>query len=239
MSQEFRSANWYRVAAVRPRLAPQVTVQRQVYRGVPWYVLFDPINQRTLRLTPQAWHVVSRMDGRHTVQALWDDAASALGRDAPPQEDLIQLLAQLHEADALLSDALPDMDELQRRRDRHRRETWQRNLLNPLSIRLRLWDPDAFLARTLPAVSWVFSRRGALLWLVDFVFNDLGSFGIRTARGHMYAQFCGWCLQCGRASPQYRVHAHQINRNVIVMPGGKTQAQRLGCAECADRKSVV
>ena len=166
MSHEFRSANWYRVASVRPRLAPQVRVQRQVYRGVPWYVLFDPINQRTLRLTPQAWHVVSRMDGSRTLQSLWDDAVSALGREAPPQGDLIQLLAQLHEADALLSDALPDMDELQRRRDRHRRETWQRNLLNPLSIRLRLWDPDAFLARTLPAVSWLFSRRGALLWLV-------------------------------------------------------------------------
>lgn len=165
MGQDFRSANWYRVAQVRPRLAPQVQVQRQRYRGVAWYVLFDPANQRTLRLTPQAWHVVARMDGRHTVQALWDDASLALGRDAPPQDDLIQLLAQLHEANALLSDAMPDLDELLRRRDRHRREVWQRNLANPLSIRLRLWDPDAFLARTLPALRWLFGRWGALLWL--------------------------------------------------------------------------
>ena len=166
MSQEFRSSNWYRVAEVRPRLAPQVTVQRQVFRGVAWYVLFDPVNQRTLRLTPQAWHVVARMDGQRTVQALWDDAVRVLGRDAPPQQDLIQLLAQLHEADALLSDALPDLDDLLRRRDRQRRERWQRNLLNPLSIRLRLWDPDAFLARTLPLVRWVFGPWGLLLWLV-------------------------------------------------------------------------
>jgi putative peptide zinc metalloprotease protein len=165
MGQDFRSANWYRVAGVRPRLAPQVTVQRQRHRGVVWYVLFDPINQRTLRLTPQAWHVVARMDGQHSLQALWDDAAAALGRDAPPQDDLIQLLAQLHEANALLSDAMPDLDELQRRRDRHRREQWQRNLTNPLSIRLRLWDPDAFLTRTLPLVRWLFGRWGALLWL--------------------------------------------------------------------------
>ena len=165
MSQEFRSANWYRVSGVRPRLAPQVRVQRQVFRGVAWYVLFDPVNQRTLRLTPQAWHVVARMDGQRTVQALWDDAVLALGSDAPPQQDLIQLLAQLHEADTLLSDALPDLDELLRRRDRQQRERWQRNLLNPLSIRLRLWDPDAFLARTLPMVAWIFGRWGLLLWL--------------------------------------------------------------------------
>jgi len=165
MGQDFRSANWYRVASVRPRLAPQAQAQRQLFRGVAWYVLFDPVNQRTLRLTPQAWHVVARMDGRHTVQALWDDAARTLGRDAPPQDDLIQLLAQLHEANLLLSDAMPDLDELVRRRDRHRREVWQRNLVNPLSIRLRLWDPDAFLARTLPAVRWLFGTWGLLLWL--------------------------------------------------------------------------
>jgi len=165
MGQDFRSANWYRVATVRPRLAPQAQPQRQRYRGVVWYVLFDAVNQRTLRLTPQAWHVVARMDGQHTVQALWDDAARALGADAPPQDDLIQLLAQLHEANLLLSDAMPDLDELVRRRDRHRREVWQRNLVNPLSIRFRVWDPDAFLGRTLPMVRWLFSGAGLLLWL--------------------------------------------------------------------------
>jgi putative peptide zinc metalloprotease protein len=165
MGQDFRSANWYRVAHLRPRLAPQLQVRRQRFRGLNWYVLFDPVTQRTLRLTPQAWHVVARMDGRQTVAALWDDAALALGRDTPPQDDLIQLLAQLHEANLLLSDAMPDLDELLRRRDRHRREVWQRNAMNPLSIRLRLWDPDAFLERSLPAVRWLFGRWGAVLWL--------------------------------------------------------------------------
>ena len=50
MSQDFRSAHWYRVAGVRPRLAPQVQVQHQRFRGQPWVVLFDPVNQRTHRL---------------------------------------------------------------------------------------------------------------------------------------------------------------------------------------------
>jgi putative peptide zinc metalloprotease protein len=165
MGQDFRSANWYRVATVRPRLAPHVEVQRQVQRGVTWYVLFDPINQRTHRLTPQAWHLVSRMDGQRTVDTLWQDSAAALGESAPPQDDVIQLMAQLHEADILVSDAMPDLDELLRRRDQKRHERWKANLLNPLSIRLRLWDPDAFLTRTLPWVRWLFGPAGMLLWL--------------------------------------------------------------------------
>lgn len=164
MGQDFRSANWYRVAGVKPRLAPQVRAQRQVFRGVVWYVLFDPINQRTHRLTPQAWNVVARMDGARTVEQLWRQAADERGDEAPPQDELIQLLAQLHEANALVSDALPDLDELTRRRDQEQRQRLKRNLGNPLSIRFRFWDPDAFLARTLPAVRWVFGPVGALLW---------------------------------------------------------------------------
>ena len=165
MSQEFHSAHWYRVSTVRPRLAPELRAHRQLIRGVPWYVLFDPLNQRTHRLTTETWFVVSRMDGRHTVAELWQEAVQALGSKAPPQDELIQLLAQLHEADVLSSDATPDLIEQLRRRDRQRRQQWMRNVKNPLSLRFRLWDPDAFLARTLPAVAWLFSPWGAALWL--------------------------------------------------------------------------
>ena len=165
MGQDYHSGNWYRVASVRPRLAGHMQAQRQMYRGVAWYVLIDSVNQRSLRLTPAAWHVVARMDGQRTVQALWDDAVLRLGAAAPPQDELIGLLTQLHETDALLSDVVPDLDELLRRRDRQRGEAWKRSLMNPLSIRLRLWDPDAFLVRTLPALRWVFGPAGLLLWL--------------------------------------------------------------------------
>ncbi|PZQ02924.1 MAG: peptidase M50 [Variovorax paradoxus] len=165
MGQEFQSAHWYRVSAVRPRLAPELRAQRQTIRGTAWYVLFDPLNQRTHRLTPEAWFVVSRMDGRHTVEQLWQAAVDALGEKAPPQDELIQLLSQLHEADALASDAMPDMDDQLRRRDRQRRQQWLRNLKNPMALRFRLWDPDSFLLRTLPAMAWLLGPVGALLWL--------------------------------------------------------------------------
>jgi putative peptide zinc metalloprotease protein len=165
MAHDFRSAHWYRVASLRPKLAPQVTTQRQSFRGRPWYVLFDPLSQRSLRLTPAAWHAVARMDGATTLQEVWESTVSALDADAPAQHELIQLLTQLHEADLLVSDAVPDLDELLRRRDRRRRDNLHRNLLNPLALRLRLWDPDRFLGASLPAVRWLFSPLGAALWL--------------------------------------------------------------------------
>ena len=39
-------------------------------------------------------------------------------------------------------------------------------MLNPLAFRIRLWDPDRFLERTLRSVRWLFGRLGAVLWLL-------------------------------------------------------------------------
>ena len=164
--QEFRSADWYRVAAVRPKLADHIQARRQTFRAQVWYVLFDSLTQRTHRLTPQAWHVVARMDGKHTVEDLWQASLSALGEDAAPQSELVGLLAQLHAADALVSDTMPDLDELIRRRDKHRAQLWKRNLTNPLSIRVRLFDPDELLNCSQSLWRWVFTPVGLVMWLM-------------------------------------------------------------------------
>jgi putative peptide zinc metalloprotease protein len=78
---------------------------------------------------------------------------------------LVQLLAQLHAADALISDAMPDLDELIERRDKRRAQVWKKNLTNPLSIRFRILDPDRLLSRTQPLWSWVFTPIGWIIWL--------------------------------------------------------------------------
>ena len=164
--QEFRSADWYRIAGVRIRLADHIQARRQTFRAQVWYVLFDSLTQRTHRLTPQAWHVVARMDGKRTVEDLWQASLDALGADAAPQSELVQLLAQLHAADALVSDAMPDLDELITRRDKRRAQVWKRNLTNPLSIRFRLIDPDGLLSRTQPLWQWIFTPAGLMIWVL-------------------------------------------------------------------------
>lgn len=163
--QEFQSAHWYRISGVRIRLAGHIQARRQTFRSQVWYVLFDSLTQRTHRLTPQAWHVVARMDGRRTVEDLWQASLDALGAEAAPQSELVQLLSQLHAADALISDAMPDLDELIDRRDKRRAQIWKRNLTNPLSIRFRLFDPDEFLSRTRPLWQWAFTPVGLMMWL--------------------------------------------------------------------------
>jgi len=164
MSNAFHSDAWYRVQALRPRLASEARIHRQRYRGTPWYVVVEPAGGRLHRFTPAAYLVISLMDGQRSVDALWHEAVQRLGDDAPSQDDLLDLISKLHNADLLLADVAPDVADLLQRGAKQRRSRWLRNISNPMSLRLPLWDPDRFLSATLPAVGWLFGGAGLLLW---------------------------------------------------------------------------
>lgn len=169
MAGSFLSDGWYRVAALRPRLREHARVSRQRFRGRAWYLVHDPLTNRVHRFSPNAWWIAAQLDGACSVDAAWQRAITELGDMAPSQEEVIQLLSQLHGADLLISDATPESDELLERRSKQNRPKWIAGLLNPLSVRIPLWDPDAFLGQTVRFIAPMFSAWGALLWLLALV----------------------------------------------------------------------
>ena len=166
MSQQLLSPAWYRVAGLRPRLRSHVRVHRHEYRGERWYVIEDRISRRTHRFNPAAHFVIGLMDGRRTLQEIWDGAVHRFGDDAPTQDEVIQLLAQLHLAEVIQCDVTPDVDELLRRSRRIVRRTILARFLSPLAIKFPLIDPDRFLERWLLWYRPLFGVAGAVLWLV-------------------------------------------------------------------------
>lgn len=159
------SAAWYRVATLRPRLASGASVSRHRYRGESWYVVRDAASGRIHRFTPKTYAVIGQMDGRHTVDEIWQSSLQRLGDHAPSQDELIQLIGQLHAADLVQADTLPDTGEVFERHGRQQRmQRWSR-LASPLFIRVPLWDPDEFLLRWLPWVGWMWRWPGALAWV--------------------------------------------------------------------------
>ena len=159
------SSSWYRVATLRPRLRAHAQVHRHVYRGEIWYVLQDHSSGRFHRFTPVANTVIGLMDGRRTVQEIWDLAYVRLGSEVPPQDEVIKLLGDLHRADLLQSDVAPDPQELNERRAQHRRIRWKEYFGNPIALRFPLFDPDRVLNRFAPLLRPAFGWAGALLWL--------------------------------------------------------------------------
>ena len=149
MTGEFFSQSWHRVARLRPRLRTHSQVHRHRYRGESWYVMEDRTSGRVHRFTPAAWFVLGTMDGNRTLDEIWRLAVERMGDDAPTQDELIQLVAQLHGVDMIQAEVAPDAAELLQRFGRLERGRRLSGLRNPLAIRIPLWDPDEFLDRTI------------------------------------------------------------------------------------------
>ncbi len=165
MSRSLFSPSWYRVAPLKPRLRGHTQVHRQTFRDQVWYVVQDHVTGRFHRLSPAAHYVLTLMNGRRTVQEIWDLAAERFGDDLPTQDEVIQLLARLHRADGLACDVPPDVVELTERADDIRQKTMWQSVKNPMALRVPLFDPDRFLLATLPMVRPLFGWFGAILWI--------------------------------------------------------------------------
>ena len=109
------SNSWHRVSAAaapalaHPHPAPHLS-------GQVWYVMQDQSNGEFHRYTPEANLLISLMDGRRSVQQIWEIACAQLDDDAMPQDEVIRLMSQLHRADVLMTDRAPDVRDLVQRR---------------------------------------------------------------------------------------------------------------------------
>lgn len=145
MSDPFLSQSWYRVARLKPRLRAHAQIHRHRYRGQAWYVLYDPASGRSHRVSPSAYLFIGHMDGQHTVDEIWNNVVAELDDDAPTQDEIIELLTNLHSNDMLQTNAAPDMAEMFERLKKQSSQTFKSNLKSPFSFRIPLWDPDSLL----------------------------------------------------------------------------------------------
>lgn len=169
MTRSLFSPFWHSVAELKPRLIPQANIHRHVYRDQVWYVVQDQGGGRYHRLSQSAYAIVAGMDGTRTVEALLQQANETGGEDACTQNDIVDLMVQLHAADLLQADVTPDSAVLFERYKKKRKEKLKQWLMNPLSLRIPLLDPEPFLNQWAPMFYWCFSKLGLVLWLLVVV----------------------------------------------------------------------
>lgn len=159
------SESWYRIAGQRVWLRPDAIVRRQRFRGERWFVLQNPFASRYFRIRPAAYEFVARLRPEKTVQEVWLECLDRFPDEAPGQEAVLQLLAQLYLANLLHYENPADSEQLFKRYEERRQRETAARLLNLMFMRFPLLDPDRFLARTLPVVGKLLGRAGAVLWI--------------------------------------------------------------------------
>lgn len=165
MTAALFSSRWHRIARLRPQLRPQVQLRRQQQRGEVWYLIQDQATVEARRINRSAWAFIGRLDGRRTVDEIWQDLLSETPDDVPTQDEVLGLLVQLTDRRLVQFDARGDIEAMfQRRREQHQRQRKART--NPLAFRLSLGNPARVLAALEPLGRRLFGLPGAIGWLV-------------------------------------------------------------------------
>lgn len=161
---------WHRVRALKPRLRPHVQITRQHYRGRRWHVAHDPASNQFYRLSPVGYEFVGLLDGRRTVEDVWDVSLGNHGDAAPTQQEVIELLGQMYGSNLLAIDGTPETEQLlSRGRDRLKRRIAQQ-AIGIMYFRLRLFNPEFYLRWLEPILRPVLNKWGFLLWMAWVVF---------------------------------------------------------------------
>lgn len=158
------SDSWYRVADLRLGLRPTVTIRKQVFRGEVWYLVHDPFNNSFYRVRPEAYQFVARLHPARTVESVWEECLSRYPDTAPGQEEVIQVLGQLHHNNLLYYRGSTDSTRTFERFEQRRQRELKQKLLNILFPRFTLLDPDRMLDRLLPLIRVATSWFGWLVW---------------------------------------------------------------------------
>jgi len=87
----------------------------------------------------------------------------------PTQDDVIQLLSRLHNADVILGGVKPDSDEMVHRQQTLRKKKVRSYFINPLGLRFPLLDPESMLLHMQGTARVLFNPFSALLWLLLIV----------------------------------------------------------------------
>jgi putative peptide zinc metalloprotease protein len=151
---------------MRPRLRPHVQITRQHYRGRRWHVVHDPSSNSFFRLSPVGHEFVGLFDGRRTVEEIWQLGLTRHGDEALTQNEVIQLLSQLHSGNLMAGDAAPETEQLLTRgRDRLQQKITQQ-AIGLMYFKVRLFNPDHILAWIEPILRPILGKTGFVLWLL-------------------------------------------------------------------------
>lgn len=163
--QKLFSDSWHLVASRYAVLRPVVEARRQMFRGEPWYVLYDPLRQEYYRLTEAAYAFVVQLSRTRTIEQVWRSCMEQNPDNTPVQDEVIQILAQLNQSNLLDTDLPQDAARLYETRMKTREKKVRTQLLNFLFLRVPLFNPDPFLKPLGKLFRPLCSMWGLLLWI--------------------------------------------------------------------------
>ncbi len=164
MDQDFPNTPAQDPTLIRVRLRADVRCALQESQGKPYYQLEDPLNSRFYRLGIREWKLARQLDGERILRdilASMKDSEDALSTKEAVM--LIRWLTQVQLA-TIEGDTSHPIFEAAAKAKR------AGQVVNPLFLRVPLFNPDALLTRALPWLVWTLTPGAFVAWCVFCLF---------------------------------------------------------------------
>lgn len=181
MASTIFSDAWFRVCELRVALLPSVEISAQVYRGREWHVLQDTFTQRYFRVSKQACDFIRKLSVNETVESVWENFVDQHPGDAPSQEEVIQILSQLHMSNLLYTLEQSDSAAIVERYKKQKNKELLGKFASFLYIRVPLWNPNAMLDTAGPFIRAMTGPVAGLIWLLTVIWGATAAFENSTA----------------------------------------------------------
>ncbi len=167
------SEQWYQVANLRVALLPSVRVHKQMIHGTPWYILTEPYTRQYFKISSEAYLFLARLTPKLTVDEVWNNMLDTYPEQAPGQEESVRILSQLHHANLLYFNSLPDGAGIFEREKRIARKTFYTKIASFLFVRIPLVNPNDRLNRIKHLARIGISLPAFFIWTAAIVFGLL------------------------------------------------------------------
>ena len=166
---EQASSLWKHVETLRPQIQSHIKVYSHFYRQEKWYVLHDISSGQYLRFNERAYAIIGRFDGRQSLIEILEYANEQYYDFPLSQDEVLSLLAQLNAAEVLKVGLPVDAQDIFRQYKSQKRKQKQRTLMNPLSIKVPLFNPEKILHTLSHLARMIFTPLGLIVWAFTLV----------------------------------------------------------------------
>lgn len=167
-----------RLRGVQVGVRSDLEISRQLHRGRPVYVVTDPVSFRSHVVEAGDYELLVAIRGDVTLGETFETMVDRGLVDPASEERFYGFVLELHSM-GFLNLPVSSHEALWRRHRRARDARRRGLLLGWLSLRIPVWNPDAFLGRTLPLARGLFTPAAFALWIVLLALAALVAAGRR------------------------------------------------------------
>ncbi len=157
-----------RLGRVHVGLREDLDTTRHVFRGEPSYIVRDPLTFRTHRFDVANYEILVSIDASRPLCDVFDDLVRRGKLTPDDEESFYEFVLSLHRA-GCLNLPIADGKLLYRRYQARNSARRRQKAFSFVYVQIPLWNPDAFLDKTVHLVRPLFSGWFAVLWVALMV----------------------------------------------------------------------